>query len=71
MEALPWIQAAVGIGKIIQGSKTPQKPPTLGYDEAVQRASGVIDQCMIYGQKSFRRAQQPTHCPRFLRSAPW
>ena len=43
MEALPWIQAAVGIGRIIQGSKTPQKPPTLGYDEAVQRASGVID----------------------------
>ena len=43
MEALPWIQAAVGIGKMIQGSKTPKKPPTLGYDEAVQRASGVID----------------------------
>lgn len=43
MEALPWIQAAIGIGKIIQGSKTPQKPPTLSYDEAVQRASGVID----------------------------
>lgn len=43
MEALPWIQAAVGINSIIQSSKTPKKPPTLGYDEAVQRASRVVD----------------------------
>jgi hypothetical protein len=42
-EALPWIQAGIGLISIIDGFNKPKKPATLSYQQALGRAGDVIN----------------------------
>jgi len=42
-EALPWIQAGLGLKGIWDGFNQPKKPATLGYGQALSRAGDVIN----------------------------